>query len=58
MADSKKVGYGLAKHILSKRFIICHNLGQKVQTLACYLFPIKMGRLMSKMAMHYIKSEK
>lgn len=56
MADPKKVGYGLAKNILSKRFIICHSLGQKFQMIACYLFPIKMGRLMSQMAMRYVKS--
>lgn len=58
MADPKKVGYGLAKHILSKRFIICHSFGQKIQTLACYLFPIKMGRLMSKMTSRYASSNK
>lgn len=56
MADPKTVGYGLAKNILSRRFIICHSLGQKIQTIACYIFPIKMGRLMSKMAMRYVKS--
>lgn len=48
MADPQKVGYGLAKHISSKRFIICHSFVQKIQTIACYLLPIKMGRLMSK----------
>lgn len=45
----EKVGYGLAKHINSKRFIICHNLNQKIQTLGCYLFPTKMGDLLSKL---------
>lgn len=45
----EKVGYGLAKHINSKRFIICHSLNQKIQTLGCYLFPIKMGDLLSKL---------
>lgn len=53
MADPQKVGYGIAKHLFSKRFIICHSFGQKFQTLACYLFPIKMGRLMSKMSAQY-----
>ncbi len=45
----EKVGYGLAKHINSKRFIICHSLSQKIQTLGCYLFPTKMGDLLSKL---------
>ena len=45
----EKVGYGLAKHINSKRYIICHSFNQKFQTMGCYLFPIKMGNLLSKM---------
>lgn len=50
-ADPKTVGYGLAKHIHSKHFVICHSLGQKVQTKLCYLFSLKLGRFMSgKMA--------
>jgi short-subunit dehydrogenase len=52
-ADPEKVGTGLAKHIENKSFIICHSFGQKVQTLACYLFPIKLGKLMSKMTEKY-----
>lgn len=56
MADPQKVGYGLAKHISSKRFIICHSFSQKIQTIVCYLCPIKMGRLMSKMTSRYINS--
>lgn len=43
------VGQGLAKHIHSKRFIICHSFGQKMQILGCYLFPVKMGKLLSKL---------
>ena len=38
-----------AKHINSKRFIICHNLNQKMQTLGCYLLPTKMGDMLSKL---------
>lgn len=53
-ADAKKVGIGLAKRIDKKSFIICHSLGQKVQTMSCYLFPIKMGKLMSKMTKAYM----
>lgn len=48
-APPEKVGYGLAKHIHSKRYIICHSFNQKIQTMGCYLFPIKMGTLLSKM---------
>lgn len=58
MADPRKVGRGIAKHISSKQFIICHNFVQKIQVIACYLFPIKMGRLMTKMTSRYINSEK
>lgn len=57
MSDPQKVGYGLVKHIMSKRFIICHSFGQKLQTLACYLFPIKMGQLLSKMTSNYVGKE-
>ena len=53
MADPEKVGTGLARHIQNKSFVICHSFGQKVQTLVCYLFPIKMGKLMSKMTAKY-----
>lgn len=53
MADPEKVGIGLAKRIQKKSFIICHGFGQKVQTLACYLFPIQMGKLLSKMTAQY-----
>jgi len=45
----EKVGYGLAGHIMSRRFIICHNAWQKIQTMGCYLAPIKMGNMLSKM---------
>lgn len=58
MADPQKVGFGIAKHIFSKRFIICHNFSQKFQTLICYLCPIKMGKLMSKMTVRYVNDKK
>ncbi|KAA8675083.1 SDR family NAD(P)-dependent oxidoreductase [Clostridium sp. HV4-5-A1G] len=54
MVDPEKVGTGLAKHIQNKSFIICHSLGQKIQILICYLFPLKMGKLMSKMTARYM----
>ena len=43
--------------ISSKRFIICHSFVQKIQTIVCYLFPLKMGKLMSKMASRYVINE-
>lgn len=54
----EKVGYGLAKHINSKRFIICHNFNQKMQTLGCYLFPTKMGDLLSKLTANCTETKK
>lgn len=53
MADPKKVGYGLAKNINKKSFIICHNFSQKIQTKMSYLIPLKLGALMSKMTDAY-----
>lgn len=53
----EKVGYGLARHINSKRFIICHSLNQKIQTLGCYLFPTQMGDLLSKLTANYTKTD-
>lgn len=57
MAEPKKVGVGLAKSIHKKSYIICHSFGQKLQTMVCYLFPIKMGRLMSKMTRRYMNQQ-
>ena len=50
MASPETVGKGLARNLFSKRFIICHSRLQKAQTLACYMFPLKLGALMSRMA--------
>lgn len=58
MALPEKVGRGLAQHINSKRFIICHSFSQKIQVLGCYLMPIKMGNLLSKMTANYTNEEK
>lgn len=49
MADPVAVGTGLARRIDKKSFVICHSAGQTFQTKVCYLFPLAMGRLMSKM---------
>ncbi len=48
-ADASVVGTGLAKNIDKNKFIICHSFFQTIQVKLCYLFPIKLGRLMSKM---------
>ena len=56
MADPEKVGRGLAKRIDKNAFIICHSASQKFQTMLCYLMPIKMGRLMSKLTSSYINN--
>ena len=53
MADPVKVGKGLAKNINKKSFIICHSFSQKLQIMMCYLFPIKIGKLLSKMTGNY-----
>lgn len=49
MADPEIVGRGLAKRLTSRRFVLCHSLLQRVQTQACYLFPVRMGRLLTRM---------
>jgi len=54
-ADPQKVGIGIAKHIHKKRFIICHSFAQRLQTRMAYLFSIKLGKFMSKMAGQYSK---
>ncbi|HWQ59368.1 MAG TPA: SDR family oxidoreductase [Clostridia bacterium] len=55
MADAKTVGRGLADHIDKKSFVLCHSFAQRLQTNLCYLFPLAMGRLMSKMTAGYQK---
>ncbi len=57
MALPETVGRGLAKNIMSKHFIICHSIFQKIQTMGCYYFPLKMGSLLSNMTANY-NSEK
>ena len=52
-ADPVKVGIGLAKKIDKRRFIICHSFMQRIQVTLAYLFPIKLGKLMSKMTYNY-----
>lgn len=49
MADAKKVGSGLAEHIWSKKFVICHSFSQAMQMKLCYRHPLYMGKMMWKM---------
>ena len=45
-ADPEKVGRGLAKHVFSKKFVICHSLNQSLQMKLCYRHPLYMGNMM------------
>ena len=49
MADAEKVGRGLANHIYSKKFVICHSFNQALQMKLCYRHPLYMGKMMWKM---------
>ncbi|CDZ75639.1 SDR_c [Peptoniphilus sp. ING2-D1G] len=51
MVDAGRVGRGLADHIWSKDYLICHSLMQKIQMLICYRFPLSMGKMMWKMSL-------
>ena len=48
-ADAQKVGYGLADHIWSKKFVICHSLSQALQIKLSYRHPLFIGKIMTKM---------
>ena len=49
MASPQKVGKGLARHIDSKKFVICHSFTQAMQMKLCYRYPLFMGKMMWKM---------
>lgn len=49
-ADAQKVGYGLADHIWSKKFVICHSINQAAQMKFCYRHPLSIGKMMTKAA--------
>lgn len=49
LADPKVVGSGLAKRIDRNSYYICHSVSQHLQTRLCYLFPNKMGKMMSRL---------
>lgn len=47
-ADAKKVGYGLADRIWSKKFVICHSASQAMQIKFSYRHPLYIGKMMAK----------
>ncbi len=49
MSTPDVVGRGLARRLFSRRFIICHSASQRLQTLLCYLAPLRLGALMAMM---------
>lgn len=53
-SDAKKVGYGLADHIWSKKFVICHSTSQAAQMKFSYRHPLYIGKMMSKAAKRVI----
>ena len=57
-AEAKKVGYGLADRIWSKKFVICHSTSQAAQMRLCYLHPLYIGKMMSKAARRAAELEK
>ena len=48
-ADARTVGYGLADHIWSQKFVICHSALQSLQIRFSYRHPLWTGRLMTRM---------
>ena len=48
-ADARTVGYGLADHIWSQKFVICHSALQSLQIWFSYRHPLWIGRLMTRM---------
>ena len=56
-ADPEKVGRGLAKHALSKKFVICHSLNQSVQMKLCYKHPLYMGKMMWNMTQKAVAAD-
>ena len=57
-ADPEKVGRGLAKHVFSKKFVICHSLIQSLQMKLCYRHPLYMGSMMWTMTQRAVAAKK
>ena len=47
-ADPQKVGQGLAKHINSKKFVICPSASQALSMFFCYRYPLRFGKMLTK----------
>lgn len=58
MANPQKVGKGLAEHIDSDKFVICHSFSQAMQMKLCYRHPLFMGKMMWKMTTRADQSNK
>lgn len=54
-ADARKVGHGLAEHIWSKKFVICHPVLQSLQIKFSYRRPHYIGKMMTKMTKRAVK---
>lgn len=54
-AEAKKVGYGLANNIWSKRFVICHSASQAAQMKFSYRHPLFIGKMMTKATKRALK---
>lgn len=48
-AKPEIVGTGLARRMNKKSFVICHSPGQQFQIKLSYLFPLKLGGMMTMM---------
>lgn len=57
-SDAKKVGYGLADRIWSKKFVICHSASQTAQMKFSYRHPLYIRKMMTKAAQRAAGSEK
>lgn len=56
-ADAQKVGYGLAAHIWSKKFVISHSWFQSLQIKLLYRHPLHFGKMMTKMTKRALKKK-
>lgn len=57
-ADAKTVGYGLADHIGSKKFVICPSASQAIQMKFSYRHPLFVGKMMTNATKRALKFEK
>jgi len=53
--EPELVGRGLAKRIDGRQFVICHNRALQLQLRMMYLFPMAMGKLLTKGAKKWME---